>query len=71
MRKLKLKKHNPNASKKWDKAAWLANSQHKDTSSVIFMSPICDVKINACNAGLHNISWLTPQEDSLENLKPR
>ena len=66
----KLKKNGLNYAKKWDKSAWLAKSLHKDTSSAIFVSPICDLKIASCKAGLHSISWQA-EEDINEEEKSR
>ncbi|XP_043189720.1 methylated-DNA--protein-cysteine methyltransferase-like isoform X1 [Amphibalanus amphitrite] len=58
-----------NSATKWDKHAWLATSQHKDTSLATFVSPICDIKIAACKAGLHSISW--EMGDPCDELKAR
>ena len=68
--KSKVKKRTIDPAKKWDKSAWLAKSQHKDTSSAIFISPICDIKVTACDAGLHSIAWQM-EEDISGKSKPR
>ena len=65
--KSKPKKKNPNTAKNWDKSAWLAKSKHEDTSSAIFVSPICAIKLAACDAGLHSIAWQTEEDSSGES----
>jgi len=62
MRK-RLPKKAAELGKAWNKRAYLSKSKHQDTSIATFQSPICDIVVGACEAGVHSLSW-TGAEDS-------
>ncbi|XP_037079813.1 methylated-DNA--protein-cysteine methyltransferase-like isoform X2 [Pollicipes pollicipes] len=49
----------------WDKKEWLSRSDHKDTSTATFESPLCDILIGACESGIHSISWQMNNDSSM------